>query len=185
MDIKELEQIMVANGAVLRAIPEKVTELYELCHRDRMPDARVEYRDECKREMLVVERAPLHAGKFLLESRQGVGGVVRFNTTKFCDSIEQAVAPMTEGSEAQTAAILSGQKKEFFVETPAGKLHVYEKADSGDGPVVCIDFVSPEGGSPLSSVRWNSETKQMEAVVCADEYADEPTDVIAFKGLTE
>ncbi|MBQ3011261.1 MAG: hypothetical protein IJA20_02925 [Methanocorpusculum sp.] len=91
MDIKELEEIMVEHGVVLRAIPMKVTGIYEVRHRKQFPNARVEYLEDFKREMLIDERVPINAGKFIFESNQGTGNMVKFYANRFYDSIEDAM----------------------------------------------------------------------------------------------
>lgn len=91
MDIKDLEKIMVEHGVVLRAIPMKVTGIYETRHQKKFPNARVEYLEDFKREMLIDERVPINAGRFIFEANQGTGSLVKFYAKKFYDSIEEAI----------------------------------------------------------------------------------------------
>lgn len=94
MDIKELEEIMVSHGVALRAIPRKVTGIYEVRHQSQFPNARVEYLEDFKREMLIDERVPKNAGRFIFEAHQGTGSLVKFYANKFYDSIEEAIADL-------------------------------------------------------------------------------------------
>lgn len=98
MDIKELEEIMVSHGVVLRAIPMKVRGIYEIRHRNQFPNARVEYLEDFKREMLIDERTPKNAGKFIFEANQGTGDMVRFHANRFYDSIEEAMEDLLNNS---------------------------------------------------------------------------------------
>jgi len=91
MDIKALEKIMVEHGVVLRAIPMKVTEISEVRHQKRFPNARIEYLESFQREMLIIERTPQNAGRFIFEANQRTGDFVKFYAEKFYDSIEEAI----------------------------------------------------------------------------------------------
>lgn len=66
MDLKTLEAIMVENGLIIRAIPKKIRHAFEKEHFEDYPDGEIKYLDEFKREMLVVERTPKNAGKFVI-----------------------------------------------------------------------------------------------------------------------
>lgn len=91
MDIKELEEIMIEHGVVLRAIPKKVRGVYEKYHADEFPNGTIEYLEDFKREMLVVWSIPKNAGKFTFECEKHTGSTVKFRGKKFFDSIEEAV----------------------------------------------------------------------------------------------
>lgn len=91
MDIKELENIMISHGIVLRAIPKIERSICEKRRANEFPDGKIEYLEEYKREMLVIERIPKYAGKFIFEYKQGTASTVKFTGKKFFDSIEQAV----------------------------------------------------------------------------------------------
>lgn len=44
-------------------------------------------------------------------------------------------------------------KKGFFLDTPVGRLHAYERLKEGEPQAICIDYVIAEGESiPLASV---------------------------------
>ena len=72
MDVKDLAAVMVKHSLVLRAIPQKTFMLLEKNHIDRYPKGIICYMEEYRREMLVVERVPKNAGKFLCESSKGL-----------------------------------------------------------------------------------------------------------------
>ena len=93
MTIQELETIMQEHGIVLRAIPNKTCGVYEVSHKDEFPEGRIVYLEEYKREMLVVERTPKNAGKFLIELVHSTAANVCF-TAQFYDNIEGAVNAM-------------------------------------------------------------------------------------------
>lgn len=96
MDIKELEQIMIKNGIVLRAIPDKVVMVCEKEHIDTFPNGEIQYLDEYKREMLVMETVPDHAGKFLIESDKNTCRNIRFGSEKYYNSIEEALKSLND-----------------------------------------------------------------------------------------
>lgn len=91
MDIKELERLMVANGIVLRAIPDKIVKVYEKEDKEKFPDGTVKYIDAFRREMLVVEQVPKYAGTFVTECVQNTMSMVKFSGKVFYDSIEDAM----------------------------------------------------------------------------------------------
>lgn len=91
MDIKELEEIMISEGIVLRAIPSKTVGIYEKYHINEFPHGTIQYLDEYKREMLVVESIPELAGKFLLQTAKHQNCIVRFDNKELFDSIEDAM----------------------------------------------------------------------------------------------
>lgn len=96
MTLEELGSIMQEHGLVLRAIPKKVRGVYEAYHKDDYPDGQVMYLEEHGREMLVVERVPKNAGKFLIESVKNTGDTVWFSK-RFFGSIEEAVGAVLSG----------------------------------------------------------------------------------------
>ena len=96
MDIAELEKIMQERGVVLRAIPNKVREVYEASHQDQFPDGRLEYLENYGRVMLVREYAPQHAGQFLIESVKSTSATVWFQP-RFYPHIEDAVKDLVDG----------------------------------------------------------------------------------------
>ena len=91
MDIKELEKMMVEHGLVLRAIPMKVTHVFDTYHADKYPQGTIKYMEEYGREMVVVEKVPENAGKFVVEQVRNTGRTVRFKEDRFFDSIEDIV----------------------------------------------------------------------------------------------
>lgn len=89
--IAELEAVMVEYGVVMRAIPKVVKAVYGTAHIGRFPTGRVQYLPEFKREMLIVERTPRNAGKFIFEYAQNTDTTVRFRGATYYDTIGQAV----------------------------------------------------------------------------------------------
>lgn len=99
MDIKELEEIMVSHGVVLRAIPKKTRSIYERYHIDKYPRGTIQYLEEFKREMLVFESIPENAGKFIFECEKNTSATVHFSGKKYFDSIEQAVEDLLKNKK--------------------------------------------------------------------------------------
>jgi hypothetical protein len=91
MDTQALERIMIQRGLVIRAIPSKVTSVCEARHIDSFPQGTIRYMEQFKRDMLIVERVPRHAGKFIIECDQGTGALVRFSGKQYYDTIEDAL----------------------------------------------------------------------------------------------
>lgn len=100
MNIKELEEIMISNGIVIRAIPKKSIEIYEKFHADSLKKqgvkVEVKYLENYRREMAVVERVPENAGKFVIEINQGTSSIVKFKDKVFYNSIEEAIKGIME-----------------------------------------------------------------------------------------
>lgn len=91
MDIYSLSDIFIENGIVLRAIPHRIREIYDTRHADKFPNGEIRFLEEYKRDMLVVERVPKCAGKFLIECARHTDNMVRFSG-RFFDSIDDAIA---------------------------------------------------------------------------------------------
>lgn len=95
MNIKELEELMISKGVVIRAIPRQSIEIYEEFHIDSLKNqgvkVEVKYLEKYKREMAVVERVPENSGKFVIEINQGASSIVKFKDKVFYDSIEEAI----------------------------------------------------------------------------------------------
>lgn len=96
MNIKELEEIMIAHSVVLRAIPQTTIGIYEKEQISKYPDGTVKYLDNYKREMLIVERTPKNAGEFILECEKHTGSTVRFTGNMFFETIEQAIGTLLD-----------------------------------------------------------------------------------------
>lgn len=90
-NIKELEEIMIAHGAVLRAIPRVTTSTMETCHSKDYPNGVIKYLPAYKREMLVIKRFPENGGKFLIETNQDTSSTVRFHGKRHFDFIGEAI----------------------------------------------------------------------------------------------
>ena len=78
--------------------------------------------------------------------------------------------------------------REFYVQTPLGKLHIHAKdpiEDSqNDYPGVYIDYVDKNGNDvPLTVVEYDNVKGQIQTVVYADEDSDDPTDIITYEGM--
>lgn len=90
-NIKELEEIMIAHGVVLRAIPCVTTSTLEMRHSKDYPNGEIKYLPAYKREMLVIKRFPENGGKFLIEANQDTASTVRFRGKRYFDSIGEAI----------------------------------------------------------------------------------------------
>lgn len=102
---------MVTHGIIIRAIPQKVRSVYETSHAARYPQGQIQYLEGFHREMLVVERTPDHAGKFIAVKQANTQAGVRFSGCAYFDSIQQAVeALLTEEQPAPQPLMLSRQK---------------------------------------------------------------------------
>jgi hypothetical protein len=91
MDIIELEKLMKEKGLVIRAIPHEVKNIYDSCHINDFPNAKLEYISQFGREMCVVMQSPKHAGKFMVESAMHTYMDVRFRHAEYFDTIQDAI----------------------------------------------------------------------------------------------
>jgi len=106
MTIQELEKIMVQYGVAIRAIPQTVISVYEASHIDQYPEGHLEFLEGYGREMLIVQKTPHKAGKFVIIPDNGTSTSVSFACEPFYDSIEDAVdALLEEMSERQTVEL--------------------------------------------------------------------------------
>lgn len=96
MDIKDIERVLVTYGVAIRAIPARERKVLEAYHAKDFPNGRVEYLPAYKREMLVVERVPEHAGKFTFEVVGNTVSTVTFSGNRYYDSIEGVIAALLE-----------------------------------------------------------------------------------------
>ena len=90
-NIKELEEIMIAQGVALRAIPHVTTSVLEARHSKDYPNGEIKYLPAYKREMLVIKRFPENGGKFLIETNQDTSSTVQFRGKRYFDSIGEAI----------------------------------------------------------------------------------------------
>lgn len=90
-NIKELEEIMIAHGVVLRAIPRVTISTLETSHSKDYPNGEIKYLPAYKREMLVIKRFPENGGKFLIETNQDTSSTVQFRRKRYFDSIGEAI----------------------------------------------------------------------------------------------
>lgn len=92
MTIAELEEIMVKEGLVVRAMPKTIVGIYERTESNikNMPNGKIVYLEKFKREMLVVEKTPKAGGKFFVTSAKNTNSTVCFKNETF-DSIEEAI----------------------------------------------------------------------------------------------
>lgn len=102
MDLNELNDIFINKGIVLRAIPRKVKGIYEKSHAHDFPDGKIQYLDEFRREMLVLEYVPEHAGEFLIEFAKNTDSIVRFSEKKYFVSLEDALTSILEMRSEQS-----------------------------------------------------------------------------------
>lgn len=93
MDINNLQRLMLKYGAVIKTIPEMHTNCIETRHAQdpvlNLISAKVEYREEFKRDMLVITQRNTLGGKFLLAFDQTQDTTVKFDKELIFDSIEQ------------------------------------------------------------------------------------------------
>ena len=86
---------MAEYGVCLRAIPNRVRSVVEAQHIDKYHTGKIVFLPEYKREMLVVDSIPEHAGQFLVEKHLGTSSTVRFANKKFYTTLEAAVSEIT------------------------------------------------------------------------------------------
>lgn len=70
-------------------------------------------------------------------------------------------------------------KKEFYIDTPIGKLHVYEKADP-DYPGIFVDLINPQlrnDDNMICCVEYEQLMQRIQTVTYRPG-EDEPTDII-------
>lgn len=91
MDIAQLEHLMRENNLVIRAIPSKVTHIYEVCHQKEHPNGVIRQVPGFPRPMLVVEEVPPHAGMFIAERQDDTSFVTRFHPKTYYGSLEEIV----------------------------------------------------------------------------------------------
>lgn len=80
------------------------------------------------------------------------------------------------------------EKREFFIDTPLGKLRVYAKhnEDSPDDfPGVFVDYVREDEDICLACVEYDSVAKGIYTHVYGDVYSDYPTDSTRYEGLED
>lgn len=105
LTMKELERILIQNGASIRAIPMEELAICEVRHKDQFPDAEVVYLEEYGREMLVERKVPKMAGKFVIEPNCGTSSTILFHGKQFFDSIEDAVRSLEHSEEPASEAV--------------------------------------------------------------------------------
>lgn len=116
MELKQLEDLMVAHGVALRAIPKRDISVYEKQHAARFPGGTICFLRSYGREMLVVEKVPAYAGKFIFEYA-GTSSIVTFSGKKYFDSIEEAAAALAEAD--------SRKKIRYRLEREGGEKPLY------------------------------------------------------------
>lgn len=105
--VDALGRLMVRHGACIRAVPETVRGIFEKYHADdpkmNGPDVvrkKIAYLDEYKREMLVTESVPHHAGMFLVETGLGTSAQVRFSGRNWYPTLRDAVRALADGDRS-------------------------------------------------------------------------------------
>ena len=88
--LDELGELLVEKGACIRAIPKRVTHVFEKEHAREYPEGKIEWIPEYNREMLVVTETPDIGGKFLVASGHDTDKNVRFQKPCY-DSLADAV----------------------------------------------------------------------------------------------
>lgn len=84
----------------------------------------------------------------------------------------------------EEAGIEMDRKREFTVDTPLGRIHVYSKHDpvdcAADFPGIYVDFIPPYYGSEpilLAATEYDPYTNEVKTCVYGDGISDEPTHV--------
>lgn len=99
MTIKDLQNLMVEYGLVIRAIPPTARIVVELRHKDKYPNGHAQYLEAFKREMWVEEIENIHAGQFAVEQCRSTTATVHFSGKKFYHSLEELANDMMQFSE--------------------------------------------------------------------------------------
>lgn len=99
MDLNSLAPLMVKHGAVIRAIPESIREVFEKRHINDYPNGEVKYLPEYKREMIVTYKHPTLGGKFALTFAKHTNNDVAFAKWLFFDSLEEVAGYLAELEE--------------------------------------------------------------------------------------
>ena len=92
MTIEELSKIMVEHNLSIRAIPEKVREVYvKDAEEHGISGGKVEFLPDYKREMYVKYIIPEDAGKFMCIKNEATLAMVNFSKAKRFNTVEEAV----------------------------------------------------------------------------------------------
>lgn len=94
--LETLGKLMVEHNLAIRAVPLVVRGIFDVRHKDKYPDGVIQYLPDFKREMLVTERTPKHAGMFVVEKARGTASAVHFGGKKFYQSLEDIVKEYQE-----------------------------------------------------------------------------------------
>lgn len=89
MDVRDLELLMIKYGLVIRAIPNKIRNVVELCHSVQYPDGQVQYLEEYKRKMWVSYSVPEHAGEFIVTQARHTRSTVTWSRPRYFKSISE------------------------------------------------------------------------------------------------
>lgn len=96
--ISELEELMIACGGTIRAIPKDVRGVYSIYAHQQgcINGGKIEYIPEYGREMYVTHTKPIHGGQFVFESVKSTRSIVDFTGKQFYNSIEELAKDMKE-----------------------------------------------------------------------------------------
>lgn len=103
LGLKNLAQLMVKHGAVIRAIPESIRNVVEKRHAAQHPNAEVKFLPEYKREMLVWYERPAHAGQFALTFAKHTGNDLVFLKWRFFNSLEDVAEYLNDLEKEEKA----------------------------------------------------------------------------------
>lgn len=102
-NLKELEELMIKYGGCIRAIPTITRERFEVRHFNDPdlcgPDIvkkEIIYQEDFKREMVVIERIPHHAGMFLFETGNITSAQIRFSGKKYYNTLAEVIEAIKE-----------------------------------------------------------------------------------------
>lgn len=101
--LARLGSLMAKRGACIRAIPLKTRVIVELRHAGEYSDGKIAFLPEYGREMLVIERVPDNAGRFLLETGTGTGATVRFPGREHYDTLSETLEALARDDTSGSA----------------------------------------------------------------------------------
>lgn len=158
MDIKQLEELMIAHGVALRAIPKRDVAVYEKEHAARFPGGTICFLRSYGREMLVVEKVPVNAGKFIFEYA-GTSNVVTFPGKQYFDSIEEAATALAEADSRKKVRYrleCEGNEKPLYFCVATDVTRFIEEATGAYIPAMFIDDACLNRKSGYRSMLKNS-----------------------------
>lgn len=90
---------MAKTGAVIRAIPDEVTSIYEVTHKDKFPHGDIFFNPKYGRDMLHVKHKPNLAGQFMVAFAPNDSARLAFDKSLSFESFEAAAKFIIEQTE--------------------------------------------------------------------------------------